>query len=64
MSELNPLVFLSARLFRVLLIVFLSLTLAACVTTQRGGFNKEVSTEEAIATRVAAAKQYLLSRNF
>ena len=64
MSELNPLVFLSTRLFRVLLTVSLSLTLVACVTTQRGGFNKEVSTEEAIATRVAAAKQYLLSRNF
>ena len=64
MSELNTIVLLNTRFTRVWLSLLLLLTLSACVTTHRGGFDKEVSTDEAIASRVAAAKQYLLSRNF
>ena len=64
MSELNTIVLLNTRLLRVSLSLLLLLTLSACVTTQRGGFDKEVSTDEAITSRVNAAKEYLLSRNF
>ena len=64
MSELNTIVLSSTRFIRVLLGLLLMFSLSACVTTQRGGFDKPVSTDEAIASRVAAAKQYLLSRNF
>lgn len=38
--------------------------LSGCVTTQRGGFDKADSPQEAIEMRVAAAKQYLRGRDF
>lgn len=38
--------------------------LNACVTTKSGGFDPEVSVDEAVAIRVSAAKQYLKVRDF
>ncbi|MBT8149205.1 MAG: type IV pilus biogenesis/stability protein PilW [Gammaproteobacteria bacterium] len=38
--------------------------LSACVTTQRGGFDKSASEDDAVAARVTAAKQYLQKRDF
>ena len=64
MSELNTIVLSKARFMCVLLGLFLMFSLSACVTTQRGGFDKPVNTDEAIASRVFAAKEYLLNRNF
>ena len=38
--------------------------LAGCVTTQKGGFEKAKTVDEAVAVRVHAAKQYLGNRDF
>ena len=56
------------RLVKLSAVVTLSVglvgVLASCVTTQKGGFSKAATTDEAVATRVAAAKQYLRNRDF
>ena len=55
---------LASRAIPALLATLLVLVLSACVTTQKGGFEKPKTPDEAIATRVAAAKQYLRNRDF
>lgn len=49
---------------RVLGIIFAVHLLIGCVTTKSGGFEADVSVDEAVAIRVAAAKQYLQVRDF
>jgi len=44
--------------------VVLGVLLSGCVTTERGGFDKAKTVDEAVAVRVHAAKQYLASRDF
>lgn len=55
---------MSSALIKLVTMTTLLMLLLACVTTEKGGIAKNTSTEESVAVRVDAAKQYLQKRDF